>query len=393
MVELCGLRCEQSNGNPRQGLMFSQTGWWTVSRLFVIAPLMSFALAAQLSAAPGDFDNDAIPDEIDTDSDNDGLPNIQEGLVDTDNDGWPDFLDLDSDNDTIPDLLETILDRSIVNAIDADLNGQIDAGIDLGGNGFANQLELGIDSGSINFQIPDADADGIPNLRDLDSDNDGLSDRLEYRNDSSFQFAQIDSIMDGNQNGIDDTLLPITEFFDADGDGFENAFDLDSDNDGLSDLLETAGTGFDSDNNGRIDNFMDADRNGYHDPFQGSPLQFIDTDNDGFANQLDLDSDNDGLTDADEINSAAAPTVTTDDTPAPITDGSTEDDTAGLDEAGPTIITTGVDGSVGGCSIFVSAGSAGANAGGALQWLLMLLLCASPKLIKSFSRLASSARS
>jgi len=371
MAELCSQHCEQSDGDPRHGLMFSLTGLWTISRLFVIAPLLSFSLAAQLSAAPGDFDNDAIPDEIDADSDNDGLPNIQEGLVDTDNDGWPDYLDLDSDNDTIPDLLETILDRSIVNAIDADQNGQIDAGIDLGGNGFANQLELEVDSGSINFQIPDADADGIPNLRDLDSDNDGLSDRLEYRNDSSFQFAQIDNIADGNQNGIDDTLLLITEFFDADGDGFENAFDLDSDNDGLSDLLETAGTGF-----------------------QGSPLQFIDTDNDGFANQLDLDSDNDGLTDADEIGGAAAPTVTTDDSPAPTADGSTDNDATSPEEAGPTIITTGVDGSVGGCSIFVSAGSGTAtNAGGALQWLLMLLLCASPKLIKSFSRQRSSLRS
>ena len=388
------------------------TGLWSFLRTLGIVSALSLALASQLSAVEGDFDNDAIPDEIDADSDNDGLPNIQEGLVDSDNDGWPDFLDLDSDNDTIPDLLETILDRSVVNAIDADLNGQVDPGVDLGGNGFANQLELQADSGSINFQIPDADADGIPNLRDLDSDNDGLSDRLEYRNDSSFQFAQIDTIVDGNQNGIDDTILPITAFFDIDGDGFENAFDLDSDNDGLSDLLETAGTGLDSDNNGQIDGFIDDDGNGLHDPLQGAPLQFTDTDNDGFANQLDLDSDNDGLTDAEEIFGAAPPAAEPPPAdeppqavePGPSDDGTvtdsipvtpvdsvandevpqpTVDDTTGLDDGGPTIITTGVDGSVGGCSI---AGSSAAGWGSAIQWLLMLLFCATPKLLRSFSR-------
>ena len=110
---------------------------------------------------PKDSDGDLIPDQLDTDSDNDGISdtieaqrntsvalsntdtnnngldnNFEPGLIpiDSDNDGVLDYLDLDSDNDGILDSVETGTDQ---------------------------------------------DGDGIKNYRDLDSDNDLCSDVIE----------------------------------------------------------------------------------------------------------------------------------------------------------------------------------------------------------------------
>ena len=251
-------------------------------------------------AVPGDFDNDSIMDENDADADNDGIPNINEGAGDSDFDGLPDFLDLDSDNDTIPDIFEVLKDRGVLFALDADLNGQIDPGVELGANGLANALEVVPDAQNINFTIVDSDNDRVPDHLDLDSDNDGLSDRIEYRNILELQLAQVVGINDPDQDGLDNSFPLLREFFDTDGDGIENVLDTDSDQDGLSDLLESADITFDRDNNGRIDQFLDTDGNGLQDSLQGSPLQFGDADNDGIPNHQDLDSNNNGIFDSQE---------------------------------------------------------------------------------------------
>ena len=70
----------------------------------------------------------------DADSDDDGIPDAIEGVVDMDDDGIPNYLDADSDNDGISDA----------------------------------------DEGDI-----DQDADGVPNYLDTDSDNDGVTDSVE----------------------------------------------------------------------------------------------------------------------------------------------------------------------------------------------------------------------
>ena len=115
---------------------------------------------------PKNSDNDNIPNELDLDSDNDGildtieaqsnllvgsstLDNNKDGVydvfgsgivpLDTDQDGIPDYLDLDADNDGIYDLDES-------------------------GTNSANN---------------DIDTDGIKNFRELDSDNDQCSDVIE----------------------------------------------------------------------------------------------------------------------------------------------------------------------------------------------------------------------
>jgi len=89
-----------------------------------------------------DTDGDEIPNPVDLDDDNDGIPDDNDGIpdavdgigVDTDNDGVENALDTDSDNDSIPD-----------------------------------QVEAGPAPGS----PVDTDSDGVPDFLDQDSDNDG----------------------------------------------------------------------------------------------------------------------------------------------------------------------------------------------------------------------------
>jgi hypothetical protein len=52
-----------------------------------------------------DFDDDGIPDDVDTDRDDDGIPDVSD--YDNDNDGVPDISDDDDDNDGIPDEYDT----------------------------------------------------------------------------------------------------------------------------------------------------------------------------------------------------------------------------------------------------------------------------------------------
>ena len=335
-------------------------------------------------AVPGDIDNDTIADEIDLDADNDAIPNEFEGTGDDDNDGLPNYLDLDSDNDTIPDIFESILNRELLLSLDSNGDGLVDAGVPLGSNGLADAIEILLDSENIIFELPDSDRDGIENYRDLDSDNDGLSDRIELRNLDQFVFPSIENIIDGNRNGIDDTVGSINNFFDTDGDGAENAYDLDSDNDQLSDLLETGGLQADRDNNGQIDQFVDLDSNGLDDSLQNAPLQVRDLDNDGLPNHLDLDSDNDGLLDNEEFQQAIPATTTvttpaTEPTPLPeppvlIATNTTADANEPVNILNPTVVTSGINGNaISGCSIQQATLGTSANLQGAVEWLLLLL--------------------
>lgn len=113
----------------------------------------------------------------------------------------------------------------------------------------------------------DSDGDGVPDAIDIDDDNDGIKDVDEGTGD-------------------------------FDGDGIVNRLDLDSDNDGLSDIIEALGV--DSDTNGRVDDFVDVNGDGFHDPLDQTPWALPDTDGDGNKDFLDVDSDGDGITDTTE---------------------------------------------------------------------------------------------
>lgn len=97
----------------------------------------------------------------------------------------------------------------------------------------------------------DHDQDGIPNCLDLDSDNDGLSDQLES---CQFMFTGPKIYLDnasGCSSGLIDGIYCVP--LDFDNDGVDNYLDLDSDNDGVLDAFE-AGHDLNVGSNGMIQN-------------------------------------------------------------------------------------------------------------------------------------------
>ncbi len=136
----------------------------------------------------------------------------------------------------------------------------------------------------------DFDLDAVPDHFDLDDDNDGILDEIETTAD-------------------------------IDGDKVGNHHDRDSDGDGIPDLIEA--TGVDKDGDGILDpwdEWGDDNKNGLHDEYENGPLvevttvggkkqwqshhQFgyilLDQDSDGIPNFWDKDSDNDGQSDKQE---------------------------------------------------------------------------------------------
>ncbi|WP_157607457.1 hypothetical protein [Runella limosa] len=124
----------------------------------------------------------------------------------------------------------------------------------------------------------DTDGDLVPDVDDLDDDNDGILDTVEAAASCT------------SASGT------VTANIDCDGDGIPNRLDLDSDNDGINDVNEANGT------DANFDGFAD----GTPDPVTGIPasagagLTPPNTDGTGGTNPYDLDSDNDGLTDFTE---------------------------------------------------------------------------------------------
>ena len=221
---------------------------------------------SQTNMICGDADADGIPDYLDTDSDNDGLPDASEGRGDIDKDGFPNFLDRDSDGDGIADGIE---------------------------------------------KTGDSDKDGKPNYQDTDSDGDGIDDKTEGVKDSD-KDSQPDFLdTDSDNDGINDRMETAE---DLDRDGQSNYLDLDSDGDGINDSVEGK---LDVDHDGKP-NFLDLDSDGDSIPDsmeRGKSKDPVDTDSDGKPDYLDTDSDEDGLPDRIEA-PACLPGQKMDNTPA-----------------------------------------------------------------------------
>ncbi len=287
-----------------------------------------------VDGGPGDFgdlpdnDGDGIPDDIDIDDDNDGIPDTVELATapangDTDGDGIPDPFDLDSDGDGISDLDESGLTPEEIAALDTNGDGVIDPNQPFGPNGLADNVETTPESGQPDYNNdgqPDApqdtDGDGVPDFQDLDSDNDGINDLIEGGQDPAVVDPDGNGVIEGPDNdgdGIPDVAdandtrngglnAPLP---DTDGDGVPDWRDLDSDNDGVNDIIEGGledpnGDGLvdgpDTDGDG-INDAADEQPNGYGDANSGPAP---DTDDDGTPDYQDLDSDNDGVNDVDE---------------------------------------------------------------------------------------------
>lgn len=254
---------------------------------------------------PRDSDGDGVPDYRDTDSDNDGRPDSAEvgpdvlNPRDSDGDGIPDYRDIDSDNDGIPDVIE-------MGGVDANRDGRLDGFVDADGDGLADSVDP--DQGGTPLPATDSDGDGLIDALDRDSDNDGLADVVEAGGIDVNGDGVVDGFVDGNGNGLADALeaapLPVT---DSDLDGLPDYRDLDSDNDTIPDLIEAGGV--DANADGRIDNPVDADNDGLADAVDSSqggiPLSNADADGDGLPNARDIDSDNDGILDSIEVGANA----------------------------------------------------------------------------------------
>jgi uncharacterized repeat protein (TIGR01451 family)/MYXO-CTERM domain-containing protein len=298
-----------------------------------------------------DMDGDGLIDVLDPDSDDDGLPDGTEmgkdcGNPATDNSKHlctPDAdmgltktspVDADTDNGGVKDGSE-----------DKNLNGKVDAGetnptsgqgaddiqnTDSDSDGLSDGLELTLgsdpndadtdDDGVVDGQEPnpslDMDGDGLTDVLDVDSDNDGLYDGTEMGlgcnnpatdNTKHHCIADVDmgathtspvdpdtddggvkdGVEDVNRNGVVDAneTNPVV------GQGGDDAQNVDSDGDGLSDASEIAlGTNPD-DADSDDDGALDGHENNFAD----------DTDGDGKINALDPDSDADGLFDGTEM--------------------------------------------------------------------------------------------
>ncbi|WP_269025858.1 invasin domain 3-containing protein [Aquirufa nivalisilvae] len=259
-----------------------------------------------------DFDSDGIPNFLDPDSDNDGILDMIEKNIDSDGDGHANYLDLDSDNDGILDSQERSYDTDgdgVMNFldIDSDNDGILDAWEgtdnkrgtiddnydgrvdkngsrpDVNGNGLADFLE------GNPAPVPDTDKDGTPDYIDLDSDGDGIADKIELTNDPDKDGKPNYRDKDSDGDWLGDSDERDT---DNDGDGIPNYLDADSDGDGIPDAWEG------KDKCRECDNSNDDNDNGWDD--RGEYKAVTDSDKDGSPDFLDLDSDNDCIRDGVE---------------------------------------------------------------------------------------------
>lgn len=145
----------------------------------------------------------------------------------------------------------------------------------------------------------DTDNDTIYDAYDLDSENDGIPDFVENQG----VFLPLSGI-DIDLNGLDDIYNITQSPIDTDGDGILDIYDLDSDNDGITDLLETGMLGILLDHNlDGIEDGSNVGTNGWVDAAESTPdsntLGFLlnNPDNDSSFSYIDADSDGDGCSD------------------------------------------------------------------------------------------------
>ncbi len=255
----------------------------------------------------GDVDSDGILDIADLDDDNDGILDVDEHAGNN--------FEGDEDGDSIPNWLDTTDD---------------------GNGGDGSTTDYTDTNGDTIPDVYDTDLDGRANHIDLDADNDGIPDTIEAQPTDSYNApGAIDPITGIPAIGADTDGIDTLE--NSDTDSTPDFLDLDSDNDGLRDILEAGYGSNDTDNDGRTNNPVGA--NGYDDTLNNGDdysdpdgpvddpttdlpnnadnntvevdyreiTQVLDSDGDSIPDHVDLDDDNDGI--PDNIECASPNTV------------------------------------------------------------------------------------
>ncbi len=282
-----------------------------------ITPIDSFTADGIPDYLDLDSDDDGIPDNIEAqttagyqpplgaDDDGDGIDNQYDTdfagstpiTAPTDTDGnttenLPDYLDLDADDDTYSDTVEAGLTNDGMTT-DTDGDGLLDTFDTVDTTGLAFDVNDALNNGAsdtnnddnaatpeVDFrETLDNDGDGIIDSVDLDDDNDGIPDLVETNGNDPTADGDGDGVPayldnDDTNPSIGDTDGAVQPAFDIDGDGISNHLDLDADNDGILDIVE--GGGIDANGDGEVDY-----------PTVGDPTSIIDADNDGLADVVD----------------------------------------------------------------------------------------------------------
>lgn len=221
-------------------------------------------------AVDGDVGNDGTAENTGgaliitgPDPDADGIPNSWIG-ANADGTGIPNSFDLDSDGDGIPDVEEAGIAHNIGEALATGA---------LGANGWSSTVDA-----LVTLTLTNSDSDSYPNYLDIDSDNDGITDNVEGQLTNTYKLPTGN---DTDGDGIDDEydhdnnilynyqgLIPVN--FQGAVDALPDYVDPDTDDDGRSDIIEG----------------HDADLNGVAD----YSLAGTDTDGDGLDDAFDLDN-------------------------------------------------------------------------------------------------------
>jgi len=288
-----------------------------------------------------DSDGDTIPDEVDTDDDNDGVDDVDDAFpvdptetqdsdgdgvgdntdefpnnpnewIDSDGDGVPDNSDIDLDNDGLTDPTETVNTQpqqweSETFVIPAN-SGQATHQVDLS----ALPVSIG-DSLTVSGIIADGDLNSLNEHINLDiNSGEFISGWVQTGRRCALNLVPVSGSVNAvvtvvdigggvpglsvhgmttydvdNNCSFDGVLVrlrfltPSLVSLDQDSDAVFNFYDLDSDNDAIADVVE-AGL-VDADNNFLVDNLI-AD--------QGTITNPPDSDSDGIPDFLDLESNN-----------------------------------------------------------------------------------------------------
>ena len=254
-----------------------------------------------------DTDGDGLSQNVDTNNSGPYNSGIGLGLSDIDGDGVPNFIDLDSDNDGIPDVRE-------VGGADANNDGKIDGFADANSDGISDNIllanallktgaDVNSDGKADSYPFKNMDKDSRANPYDADSDGDGIVDVIE----SGLPDANLDGFVDGviGTNGWSATVSSMgsLNLRNTDADSNLDYLDIDSDNDGVTDNIEGPSTlgyflpaGIDTDKDGIDDTYDNTSS------FGGHGIFVIDKDGDGLPDYRDLDTDGDGYPDIKEGN-------------------------------------------------------------------------------------------